>query len=353
MNRRNLKFYSGCLLGGAIGDALGAPVEFLSLSEIRSQFGRDGITDLAGGEFTDDTQMTLFTAEGLLRADCRLQHKGISNPYAVVYHAYIRWLHTQGEKSRNESFDKKDDGWLIKIPELHRRRAPGHTCRAALRSGVMGTMAAPINDSKGCGGVMRIAPVGLFVREDRVFDMGCEIAATTHGHPSGHLAAGCLASIISTIIAGSSLEEAISEAVRLLEAKPDHEECLEAIDLALACWRDREMEPSPETVEHIGAGWVAEEALAISVYCSLAADGNFAKGVRLSVNHSGDSDSTGAITGNILGTLLGRDAIPAGWLEQLQMRNEIEEIARDLLIGFRDDDSWWEKYPGWSRARTA
>jgi ADP-ribosyl-[dinitrogen reductase] hydrolase len=91
----------GCLLGGAVGDALGAPVEFLSLAEIRRRFGPDGIRDYAHaygrlGAITDDTQMTLFTAEGLLRAWVRGTVKGLYHPPGVIHHAYLRWLVTQG-----------------------------------------------------------------------------------------------------------------------------------------------------------------------------------------------------------------------------------------------------------------
>lgn len=90
---------SGCLLGGAVGDALGAPIEFISLGEIRRQFGVSGIRDYAPaygriGAITDDTQMTLFTAEGLLRAWVRHAGKGICNTVGVIHHAYLRWLLT-------------------------------------------------------------------------------------------------------------------------------------------------------------------------------------------------------------------------------------------------------------------
>ena len=91
----------GCLLGGAIGDALGAPVEFMSAAQIRRRFGPDGIGDYAEaygrrGAITDDTQMTLFTAEGLLRAFVRDTLKGLASFPSVVSHAYLRWLRTQG-----------------------------------------------------------------------------------------------------------------------------------------------------------------------------------------------------------------------------------------------------------------
>jgi ADP-ribosylglycohydrolase len=81
----------GCLLGGAVGDALGAPVEFMSHSQIVSRFGPHGIRDFAPaygrtGAITDDTQMTLFTAEGLRRAHLRHVARGICHSPTVIHH---------------------------------------------------------------------------------------------------------------------------------------------------------------------------------------------------------------------------------------------------------------------------
>jgi ADP-ribosylglycohydrolase len=356
LDRNSIEYVSGCLLGGAVGDALGAPVEFASLADIRARYGPDGITDYVQhghlrkgsiGTITDDTQMTLFTAEGLIRAGCRAEERGICDPVAVVHHAYIRWLHTQGLHSKCTSFDENDDGWLIKVQALHSRRSPGNTCVSALTSGIQGTARKPINSSKGCGGIMRAAPIGLWCEAEQAFEMGCGIAAITHGHPSGYLAAGFFACMISRIIAGDSLRTSIDVARVHLTAKPDHDECLTAVTKALTLAQDRCTTPGPEAVERLGQGWVAEEALAISLYCGLSVDEGFDRAVLLAVNHSGDSDSTGAITGNILGAIVGRREIPDEWLEGLELRAEIEQIAQDLITRFRHDRAWWERYPGW------
>jgi ADP-ribosylglycohydrolase len=117
--------------------------------------------------------------------------------------------------------------------------------------------------------------------------------------------------------------------------------------LATRFAEDNQITPGPETIKKIGEGWVAEEALAISCYCALVSESDFARGVRLAVNHDGDSDSTGAITGNILGALLGKSVIPSEWLEELEMRDVIEEVARDLLLTFEEGDAWLKKYPEW------
>ncbi len=178
------------------------------------------------------------------------------------------------------------------------------------------------------------------------------MAALTHGHPGGYLSAGYLAATIAAILGGQALAEALAAARELLRAQPGHEECLELVDRARRL--AHEAPATPETVALLGEGWVGDEALAISVFCALKAE-DFASGIILAVNHSGDSDSTGAITGNILGALWGEAAIPATWLDQLELRAEIGTIADDLWWHFGGKDSAavaddrvdCEKYPGW------
>ncbi len=345
--RRDREHYRGCLLGGAVGDALGAPVEFMSLAEIRRQFGATGIGDYVAaygkvGAITDDTQMTLFTAEGVLRAKS-MQVRGAhhASTFTILHGAYRRWLRTQGTRVSAVPGDETP-GWLAGVPELHARRAPGNTCLAALRSGKVGTIEEPINNSKGCGGVMRAAPAGLIGDVDP-FVLGCETAAVTHGHPSGYLAAGCLALMIERIIVGQSLADAVATACDRVAGERGHDEVSTA--LANAVRLAQGGTPSAELEESLGGGWVAEEALAIAVYCALASPHNFEQGVRLAVNHGGDSDSTGAIAGNLLGAALGVSAIPQRWLEPLELRSVIETLADDLLIGHQEGEEWRRKYP--------
>jgi len=206
---------------------------------------------------------------------------------------------------------------------------PTGTRHLGLRIGRMGTPSAPINDSKGCGGIMRVAPVGLcFDDPEKAFHVGCAAAAITHGHPTGFLAAGYLAALIASIVSGQPLSRAIDAATRILVDHPGHEECRRAVEGAVELAHGQSI--LPETVEALGGGWIAEEALAISLFCTIAADADFRKGVLLAVNHSGDSDSTGSITGNLLGALLGFEAIPAAWLDRLELVPLIAEVAEDL-----------------------
>ncbi len=337
----------GSLLGGAIGDALGAPIEFMDLADIRREFGPSGLTGFQpaygrdGGAVTDDTQMTLFTAEGLIRADNRSKSRGSCHTPSVVWHAYQRWFETQGGHVKPELLD----GWLFTNRWLHHRRAPGNSCMSALAGGVMGTRDQPVNDSKGCGGVMRMAPVGMSVARDP-FDVGCDFAAITHGHASGFIAAGAFAQIIAELTVGEPLVEAVRRAASQAAGTVGGDEVADALTMALDLAGDG---GHAESIERLGGGWVAEEALAISVYCALARDG-FEEAVLLAVNHGGDSDSTGAITGNLMGVVLGEDALPKRWLDRLEGRETISEVADDLFNHFHTDRygdvTDGDRYPG-------
>jgi len=322
--------FRGCLLGGAIGDALGAGVEFLSLSEIRAAHGPAGVTGYVpaygrAGAITDDTQMTLFTAEALVRA------RRDGRPAREAGHAaYLRWLATQGDRRAAPAHDPG----LLAIPALHARRAPGATCLAALRRGRAGTRAAPLNDSKGCGGVMRVAPVGLAAATlDEAFDLGCDLAAITHGHPTGWIAAGVLSAIVWGVVQGDTLEAAARRTRVRLVREPDHAETLASLDAALGRAAAAGHDPTPRDVEALGGGWVAEEALGIGLFCALVAR-DLPHGLLLAVNHGGDSDSTGAIAGNLLGLVHGEAALPAAWLEALELREVIAGAADELWRAF-------------------
>ncbi|MFT6393309.1 MAG: ADP-ribosylglycohydrolase [Ilumatobacter sp.] len=359
----------GCLLGGAIGDSLGAPIEFDSWETIERRHGPAGVTgfvEASGqlGAITDDTQMTLFTTEGLIRASVRGRTKGICHPPGVVRHAYLRWLWTQGNRDPlTDAFGgggNVPDGWLVRLPELHHQRAPGLTCTGELKRGGNGSVDRPPNDSKGCGGVMRAAPVGFvnIPAADR-FELGCEIAAITHGHPCGYLPAGFLAVAVGELIDGSGLPDALDVARRLLMSWEHCAETLEAVDRGVQL--GGRGAPTPGDLAELGAGWTGEEALSIGLACAVSAR-TFETGVLAAVNHSGDSDSTGSITGNLLGALLGRSAIDDDWRQTVELLDAMETLAGHAAIEFHGEppsdgglstegsaefDGWWERYPGW------
>jgi ADP-ribosylglycohydrolase len=290
------------------------------------------------GAITDDTQMTLFTAEAMLAAHVAGALQGHEPDFfRAAAASYSRWLMTQ-ENSRLLSSSVAKTSWLLQQKRLFTRRAPGTTCLSALHAS-RGRAARATNDSKGCGGVMRIAPVGMYfahalAREqhrDRllpgIFSTGSDLASLTHGHASGYLAAGALALIVSLVLVGTALPDAIHAAKEELRNHPSHKEALAAIEKAESLAKSRPRERA--ALRELGKGFVAEEALAMGLYCALGTS-NFEEGIVLAVNHSGDSDSTGSITGNLLGAAGGVESIPERWLTPLEMRSTIEALASDL-----------------------
>lgn len=352
--KRDLNHVYGCLVGGAIGDALGAPVEFMKYDKIIKIYGDQGITGLQYAEeskeaiITDDTQLTLFTAEGLLRSAVRENQKHIEHnnkdTVMIIFRAYLRWLYTQGLKTPH--WDAKSyDGWLVKVKKLHAYREPGVTCITALGKGMMGTLKKPINDSGKCGGVIRVAPIGLLESEENVLDVGCRVAAITHGNPNAYLAAGALATIIYYIMEGLEIEEAVIKTAQRLEGYDNSEICIKYINKAVSL--AKQGNPSREQLGELGEGFIAEETLGIGIYCALSYQNDFEKAILLAVNHDGDSDSTGAVTGNILGAYLGVEQIKEDWINHIELTNEIKQISEDVVTRYEDSEDWKKRYPGW------
>ena len=359
---KKLDQYRGCLIGGAAGDALGYAVEFHSHSDIICQYGPQGITEyeLCGGvaEISDDTQMTLFTATGLLTAAASGMAQGIMGGYpSAINYSYGDWYRTQTERYPLDG--ERHYSWLVNVPELFHCQAPGNTCLSAIESPAFGTIEQPINDSKGCGGVMRVAPIGLYFDGtlcslEEIDRIGAEAAALTHGHPLGYIPAAALVHIIHLLVhKGRTLRDAVSDmqcSIRQQFAQTAYvQDFLEQMDRAVALSQTDTSDL--EAIQQLGEGWVAEETLAIAVYCALKYEDDFDRALIASVNHSGDSDSTGAVTGNILGAYLGLEGIPRKYLDNLELREVILEVAVDLCrecrmteYGGSCDGVWDEKY---------
>lgn len=361
---KNLDKFRGCLIGGAVGDALGYAVEFLDDASIFARYGENGITEYACrngvAEISDDTQMALFTATGLLSGKTRGMTRGIMGSYpSYIHFSYQDWYRTQTERYPLPKGFRYS--WLANQLEMFARRAPGNTCLSALSGSTFGTIENPINKSKGCGGVMRVAPIGLYFDEkslpiDEIDRIGAEAAALTHGHPLGYIPAAGLVHIVQRLSHNTSVTileavEDMKQAIaRQFVSNAYLEDFLTLVDKAVSLSRDRYIDDL-EAIREIGQGWVAEETLAIAIYCSLKYCEDFEEAVIAAVNHSGDSDSTGAVTGNIVGAYLGYDKIPKKFLTTLELKDIILEISDDLFhdcqmteYGTYCDEVWAKKY---------
>ncbi|WP_031156293.1 ADP-ribosylglycohydrolase family protein [Streptomyces xanthophaeus] len=349
----------GTLLGSAIGDALGAPVAGLSLDGIRETHGLGGLLEPAPaygrrGTVTASTQLALFTVDGLIRAHVR-RDTGAWHPPTDVHRAYLRWAATQHDWGPDER--RKDNGWLAQEEWLYARRGPDRACMTGFADEILGTLEQPKNPTaRDAAAAVRSAPFGLLVGWEPalVLQLAVECAAQSHGHPTAYLSAGALAVIVHGLTRGDSLDPAVQRALGLLGSRPGHQPVTDALQRALQAVTQGA--PSPKIVEALspGDGRDAEDALAVAVYCALVAE-DIPHGLRLAVNHGGDSTATGALCGALLGALHGETALPAAWLADLEGRATMLELADDFALEMTQGPSlhgpavsapgWLARYP--------
>ena len=332
----------GSLIGGAVGDALGYAVEFSSLNDIRNKYGESGIADYelnrnGIAEFSDDTQMSLFTAEGLLSAVAagKVHEKEIL-PFITT--AYEHWYYTQSRPVL-----KMSKSWLTHVKTLWARRAPGMTCMSPVQ---------------GCGGVMRVAPIGIFsaanpklLNLEHAGYLAGYAADITHKHPLSTYSSMALAMIVADCIAHDNVDremfrfivmERVFKLLGLYFKEDRHLAELrtlaqKALDLAVSDRADT------DAIYILGEGWVAEETLAIAIFSVMRYIDDFEKCICCAVNHSGDSDSTGAVAENIIGGILGYNAIPEKYKPNLELHDMLLSVADDLC-GFSSRDQIEERY---------
>ncbi|MEW2632827.1 ADP-ribosylglycohydrolase family protein [Streptomyces sp. NPDC048389] len=347
----------GALLGGAVGDALGAGVGGLTLEEIRASHGAEGLTDLTPvngrrGAVTAATQLTLFTVDGLIRAQVR-RDTGAWHPPTDVHRAYLRWAATQRDWGPDER--RKDNGWLAREEWLYSRRNPSRDTLTGLADENMGTLQAPKNPTaRDAGALVRSAPFGLLVgwEPQLVCQLAVECAAQTHGHPTAYLSAGAFAVIVHGLARGETLDGSVQRALAQLATRPGHQPVTDALKQALGAVRQGI--PSPARVASLGEAHVAEDALAVAVYCALVGE-DIRHGLRLAVNHDGPSEVTGAVCGALLGALHGETALPPAWLCELEGRPTLLEIADDFAMEMTQGPAlhsptatapgWLQRYP--------
>lgn len=351
----------GSLMAGAAGDALGYPVEFMNRSTILQRYGEHGITlfeiDRHSGKalVSDDTQMTLFTANGMLMGITRGYMRGIGgSPENYLDGAYLDWYYTQTGRKREILTNDFHYTWLRDLPELAHRRAPGTTCLSACEA--LFNHDHPQNNSKGCGGIMRVAPMGLYDAAHGIYstiqlaEAGGHIAKMTHLHPLGYLPAALLTLLISRIVpltpeeVKTSITDIVNDGLDIMmqtEAPNDDKTLLRNLTMTAVRLAQSDI-PDADAIRQLGEGWTAEEAWAISLYCTIRHIDNMRESIIAAVNHDGDSDSIGSITGNIMGAIYGYEAIkrermfcPEGreFEDTIELANIILALADDLYTG--------------------
>lgn len=296
----------GMLFGAALGDALGWPVEFMKLTQIKAHYGPLGIQSPPNPAiYTDDTQMTLALARGLISAgldadlDVQMQHIG---------QQFLVWKHS---------------------PENN--RAPGSTVMAGLaryEQGVPWRVSGLIN-SKGCGSAMRVAAIGFLYQHDKTRLRAVAQASSliTHQHPAAIAASIAGAYLVSLALDGTPPSAYMRLVMDFTEGISDEfDGAILRIGHVLG-WTNEEA-----ALDHIGQGWTGDEAIALALYCVLRYPDDYAACVRRAANTNGDSDSIACIAGGISGARLGMQAIPADWVSRCENRDILEGLCEQMVV---------------------
>ena len=341
-----LEMFIGCLMGGAIGDAMGAPIEFLKYEQIQEKYGEDGVETLILDKnrkayITDDTQMTLFTADGLIKSCLKNKDYNCEKEpdYNILYKSYTDWHKCQIGQNVN-------NGWISALKEMHQFRAPGRTCMTYTQENkIPGSISNSINGRNGNGGIMRIAPVGLLYHNnpDLAFKVGAEATALTHGNPNAYLSAGFQAALIAYILQGNSILTSINKVTDILVKYPNHEDVLKKVSYAIKYAEDNT--DSFLAIRNMGKSSTGDAALGIALFCALKHPNDYEKAIKLAVNFDGDSDTIGSIVGNIVGASVGEYGIPAIWQRRIELGDEVYDLAEELYWGINEIEDQKERYP--------
>lgn len=309
---------------------MGYPTEFLSLPEIKKRYGPDGVQDLSGNPalHSDDTQTSMAVARALIEGG----QDGVENWMQALVREFLLWLRS---------------------PEND--RAPGNTtikgCQQ-LEAGVSWTESGLVG-SKGCGAIMRVAPIGLYYLGDpselRIAAWASALA--THAHPTALVCAEVTAFCVSWAAAAIDPAE-YRERIKALQR--ESQRAWEPVlgeswrragysspqDYLSAGWVEllAELDKIPLALERnaadvcevLGGGWGSDEALACALACVLKFPQDYAAAVSRGANTGGDSDSIASIAGAISGAYLGHNAIPKDWRKRIEDRQALIELSKQL-----------------------
>ena len=339
--------FEGAIIGSAVGDAFGYPLMALSYEEICRKFEKSGALELAVSRktntalFTEATQMSLFTADGIVWAhnvNAAAENGAVAN---YVFYSYQMWLYMQTRSIAGSEyewlFDKEQNpnmSSLLRSKGLGKNRRLSDTNIDALfdaRNGVFGTLSRKVNSNVDAGAVKRVLPVGLYYgyNSDMAFRIGCDVGAITHSAADGYLPCGVYAAIIAELLQGKNVDDAVNEAMALLAAYQGNENTYSALQKAVDLANDDDVEPR-EGLDELGDGISAISCLAIAVYSAILHQTNYKFAIALAANHDGDSSACGAIAGGILGVWYGLKKLPKEWTKKVQYRTLLETVA-DVL----------------------
>lgn len=354
--------YRGCLLGLAVGDAMGYTVDGSSWAQIQADYGPNGLLgyDLVNGyaDVTSYTQLAAFACNGLLLGLTRGQMKGTMAPFVRYIELALR------EWSRSQRY-RVNPGrtycWTSQIRELCARRCMDTMMLDTLSRERLGSLEEPCNRYNTPGGLTMAVSVGLFsdlgrVTSEEADRLGAEAVALTHGSANAFVTGAVVTHLIGSILRDPAepLESKVQSAIDQIQEEfgreyPQTVEIWELLRLAMTLSHSEKVD-QVAAMEQLRCQ-TCPEVLAGAVYACLVSGGDFDAAMITAVNHSGRSAAVGALTGAILGAMLGEEALPEFYLECLEPARVLGELVDDLIQGCPMDlgsclfdDDWDQKY---------
>ena len=335
------QFISSVIAAGVYGDAYGYIIEFCLWNQIEAMYGEQGLTELLNNPTvplaSDDTQMTLFVIEGIIKA-----FKSVDDDPSLLQEDVNELFHRNAKWALLDWYETQSSNTKPHIPHsmfknsaaMFNRRAPGQTCIEALRDHEgFSTIKNPRNDSKGSGAVMRSAAyVMLYPRYDRdvVWDITAQCAAITHGHIEGWGSAAALAYMLTYMMEGATLRYACQETIKKCAVEGVHSTAL-LLHKALYFSESKNLSWSHhrQYIGRIGKGWTGDEALAIAVYAALRSKSVY-DAIYIGANHSGDSDTTASVAGQLAASWFGMNAFEHRQFDRVDLYQDTV-LALELL----------------------
>lgn len=356
----NPDIYKGCLLGLAVGDALGVTVDAKSYRQICQDYGPAGLLgyDLVNGfaGISSHTQVAAFALNGLLVGAA----KGRTSADDCM-HYMTRGLTEWAKAQHLPGSPEQRCCWIYHVKEMRQKRCMDARTLDALTRGATGTLQKPANQGAGPGTLTAAAMVGLFFSPERlqvheIGQLGAQIVALTHGEPTAFLSGALLAYTLAGVIQEpeADMEQQFLQGAQAVLGQfgrtwPQAKAVSQLVEQAIALSHEPELLPV-QAMEVLGCS-TAAQVLAGAVYALLAGNGDFDASMIIAVNHSGKSAAVGALTGCLLGALLGEQALPDFYLESLPSAQVLRELAADLdncgPKGWRSrlfDHDWDRKY---------
>lgn len=338
MKKLELDDIFNCILGGAIGDALGGAVRDLPYDVIISQYGKSGLTGIevdcdGKARITANTQLNIFSIDALVKAYTKYYIYGdINLGRKLTYTNYLRWQYYQNRKIHyNVDIELLKDNYLYSVQELKYERYAEQRMKDILETGMLNDDEENSdNFNNGFAALTKTVPYGIFFHNDYqlAFDMAVKLAKLTHGHPNAYLSCGVLAVIVASIANGEKLEKAIQNGIDILKQQSDNNEVMEMIAVALK--NAKEKTHYPEKFEDFGLCDHAHEVLAAAIYVCLIGQDSISNALLFAVNNSGYGNNIATVVGQILGLYLGLDNTCIIWSQKIELYDLLKDISYDL-----------------------